>query len=368
MSYNFNSYYQCGQNTYHNIFQAFRDQKSSGHFPQFMLDKDLVNSLTNIKRPRDTSIQHVRDLMVQRLKDLRKKYNKLIIAYSGGTDSYTILRLCIDNDIFVDETVTQMVSLTGDLKTNLEYQAGLELAKQHEGKQIGTCTELHPTESDLEFVDDPDWFYNEKIVAGSFLPFRVYSTPVIVDTAKRQQEDAIVLMGYEKPRLLIEDGKLYWTVTDASVGEMMGCTNTVPFFLDKDNPELVAALTYITIDNLNINDRLSTDQLIGFHTNTHQKQIELLDKYGFYKTPYHFINVGLLGKTKFNFNRKTKRFYQELQKLNRQDFIDKVFNTHKKIFDLYGDLPYAIEKSGDFVKSVVRYSKKIPILQDKFAG
>lgn len=368
MSYNFNLYYRCGEKKFHNIFQAFKEQKSSGHFPEFVLDEDLTNSLANFKRPRNTSVQYLRDLMVHRLKDLRKKYNRLSICYSGGTDSYTILKLCVDNDIYIDETVTQMISLTGNVRTNLEYQAGIKLAKKYEGTKIGKCTELHPTEKDLQFVDDPDWFYNERLVAGNNLPFRVYSVPDIVETAKGQDEDSIVLMGYEKPKFLIEDGKVYWTVTDNTVGEMMGLSNTVPFFLDKENPELVAALAYATLDHLKVNERLTNDQLIGFHTNSHKEQISLLEASGFHKTPYHFINVALLGKTNFNFNRKTRRFYQEVKKLGRQDFIDKIYKTHKKISELYSDLPYGLEKEHEIVKSVGRYSQKIPILQDKFAS
>lgn len=366
MSYQFRSYYQCGGSKFHNIFQAFREQKKTKHFPKFVLDQDLVSTLANAEKPKTLNTEYLRGLMVSRLKHLRKKYNKLKIGYSGGTDSYTILRLCVDNDIYIDETITQMISISKDVRTNLEYYAGVQLAKKYEGTLIGKCTELHPTDKDLEFVNDPDWFHDESIVTGPNIPFRVYSTPNIIKQAVGSDNDTIVLMGYEKPRFLVEDGKLYWTVIDSSVGEMMGQDNTVPFFLDKENPELVVALAYAALEKIDVGQALSNNQLIGFHSLGHKKQIELLDSCGFYKTPHHFINVGLLGKTLFNFNRKSQRFFKELQNHSKQEYIDKMYQTHKRISDLYGDLPYGLESHDTLVKSVLRYSQKLEILPNRF--
>jgi len=368
MSYFFNSYYKCGDKSFHNIFQALREQRQTKHFPKFVLDEDLVSILADSKKPKRLDSQYIRSLMIARLKDLRKKYGKLKIAYSGGTDSYTIMKLCVDNDIYIDETITQMTSIRKDVRTNLEYYAGVRLAKKYEGTLIGKCTELHPSDADLNFVNDKEWFYDEKIITGPIIPFRVYSTPDIIKQAIGSEEDTIVLMGYEKPRFEIENGKLYWTVIDSSVGEMMGQQNTVPFFLDKENPELVTALAYAVLDKLDVNQSLSTNQLIGFNSLEHSKQIELLDACGFHKTPHHFINVGLLGKTVFNFNRKARRFFKELQSHAKQEFIDKIYHTHKTISALYKDLPYALEFDGDLVKSVVRYSQRIEIGPSKFGS
>jgi len=366
MSYQFKTYYQCGDKKFHNIFQAFREQKKTKHFPKFVIDQELLSALANITKPKTLDAKYIRGLMISRLKYLRKKYNKLKIAYSGGTDSYTIMRLCVDNDIYIDETITQMSSIRNNLRTNLEYYTGLQLAKKYEGTLIGKCTELHPTDADLEFVNDPEWFYNEKLITGPSIPFRVYSVPNMIEQAIGSEENTIVLMGYEKPSFLVEDGKLYWTQIDSSVGEMMGQQNTIPFFLDKENPELVAALAFAVLEKIDVNQALSKNQLIDFHFTNHKKQIELLDHCGLYKTPHHFINVGLLGKTVFNFNRKSQRFFNELQNNSKQEYINKIYDTHKRISDLYSDLSYGLEFDGNLVKSVGRYSQKLEIDQSKF--
>ena len=47
--------------------------------------------------------------------------------------------------------------------------------------------------------------------------------------------------------------------------------------------------------------------------------------------------------------------------MGRQDLIQKTFDTHRYIKSRYGNLPMAIESEGIFVKSIGRYSEKIPI-------
>ena len=368
MSYKFEQCYQCGDKQFHNIYQAFNHQKLTGHFPHFVIDENLVKALQGFRKPPNLTSSYIKGLMITRLKALRKKYRKMKLMYSGGTDSYTILKLCVDNDIFIDETITQMISMNNDIRTNLEYFTGLRMIKKYEGTMIGKVTELHPTDRDLDFVKDTYWFCDPIMVPGANLPWRPYSLRKMVRCAKDDDDlDTIVLLGYEKPRILVEDKKPYWVINDASCGEMMGSTNTIPFFHDKENPELTVALTYVMLDNLKINGYKS-GTLLGYHYFEKSTKMKLLKEYGFAASPHNFINMALLGKTMYNFNRKTKRFYEELRKEGKEDFIEAMFATHDRIIGLYQNVPHAIQIEGRTVKSIGRYSQKIPILQDKFAS
>jgi hypothetical protein len=44
----------------------------------------------------------LKELYIQRAKQLRKKYKTLILRFSGGADSYNILRTFVDNNIKLD--------------------------------------------------------------------------------------------------------------------------------------------------------------------------------------------------------------------------------------------------------------------------
>ena len=367
MSYNFDIHYEVGGAKFFNIFQAFDEQIKTGLFPNFVPDHDLIKNISNFKKPKNLSRDYIRNLMVTRLKYLRKKYQKFKLCYSGGTDSYTILKLCVENDIYIDETVTQMVSLKKNLRTNLEYAAGLKLAKKYEGTIIGKCVVIHPTLQDLNFLNEPDWFKNHNYAPGCYIPWRVFSVSDIVKKSIEDDTDTIFLLGHEKPRIFMENGVPMWTSLDSDCGEMMGIKNAVPFFLDKDNPELVVALTYATLEHIKIPKKTSF-----FFPNSgvldRESKLRFLDSCGYYKSPYNFINMALMGKAQFDWNRKNIRFHKELESNGKNLYLEKMLDTRKKIKSLYQHLPHAIEITGKFIKTVGRYSQKIPILQHKFGG
>ena len=362
--YNFNLYYQCGEDKFHNIFQAFEHQKQTGHFPKFVLDEELVQNISQRKKPKDVSPYAIRKLIVDRLKDLRRKYKKLKIAYSGGTDSYTILKLCIDNDIYIDETITIIASLYGNVRVDLEYLAGLKLAKIHEGTKIGKCVQVRPTVKDLEHLDNPDWFLDTRYVRGHYLPVRPYWLADLIEKDVANG-DTVYLTGYEKPHFVIEGGIPQWYVDDKTAGELMGVENTVPVFLDKDNPDLVVSLAYASLPFMH---GLKEGQHFSYATRDTKTKLKMLDAYSFEKTPYNFVNVATLGKQKYSFNTKARYFLKELKQNGHLDYEAKLLDTHQRISDLYGNLPYSMDTDGRLVQPIGRLSQKIPILQDKFGG
>jgi len=368
MSYFFDQYYKCGDRKFLNIFQAFRYQKQTGHFPEFRIDKELINKMVNHKKPKDTSGSRIQQLLVNRLKQIRNQYSKVKLLYSGGTDSYTILKLCMDNDIFIDETITHMISVEKNVRTNLEYIAGIKLLQKYIGTKVGKSTVIHPTLKDLDFVNDPDWFYDEKIVVGPFLTFRTMSMRKMTDQALKDEQNTVVLSGYEKPEFSVEDGKIFWGLYDYSVGEMMGSPNNIPLFLDKHNPELVVSMAYAALEQIKKFNITPKNKQLKFVTKDPEIRKQYLLSIGQYPTPYNFVNMHLLGKTEYNNNRKTARFFKELEKHNRADYLEKMFDTHKKIKQLYGELPYAIESQGNLVKSVSRQCQRIEILPDSFGS
>ena len=120
------------------------------------------------------------------------------------------------------------------------------MIKNYEGNQIGKITELHLKESDLDYADDPRYVYDERITPGNYHAYRPYSLPNMVQQHLRAGPDCAVLIGMEKPRFFFSDnGDVYWTIDDFAIGEIMNVPYAIPFFLDKENPELVACIASI---------------------------------------------------------------------------------------------------------------------------
>ena len=42
MTYYFDQHYKCGDKKFHNIYQAFDEQISSGQFPEYMVDQETL--------------------------------------------------------------------------------------------------------------------------------------------------------------------------------------------------------------------------------------------------------------------------------------------------------------------------------------
>jgi len=149
---------------------------------------------------------------------------------------------------------------------------------------------------------------------------------------------------------------------------MAGIKNTVPFFLDKDNPELVVAMSYASLDCYR-RDTFRTDQYLQFNNITSRKlKQHMLEKTGLYRTGRPYIDYHLLGKKKFDQNIKTKRFLREIAESEQPELLSRLDKVYETIYQRYKNLPHAVEKEANLVKAVGRFSQKIPILQHKFGG
>ena len=359
MSYYFDTHYLCGDKKFHNIFQAFDEQKRSGCFPEFVVDHELITRLGKLERPADCSRSRLQKLMVGRLKELRTRYNKLKVAFGGGTDSYTIVKLCVDNDIYIDETITLLASQYGNVRTNIEPWAGLKSIRKFLGRHIGKITEVYPAPHEIEYANDPYWFLKLENCRGPNLQHRYQCFGETIAKSMANQTDSIMLTGHEKPYLRSQGGRLYWYVSDSGVGMVSGIENTIPFFIDKENPELVTTLAYAYLDAHTSKHKIKEGDYITYDTSQNRDKNQILEQIGFHRTPYNFVNWSLMGKAQYNLTRKDLRFHKECNNLGKSYIVKNILNTHQRIKKLYGNLPHALETNGELVKPVGRISQQI---------
>ena len=363
----FDQWYECGDKKFHNIWQAFDCQRQTGTFPQYRFDQEFISSIKNVKRPKNLSHSYCKNLIVTRLKQLRKRHTYLRLALGGGTDSFSILKYCVQNDIYLDEVYTCMVSIdTADIKSNIEFLPAIQYAKQHVGTNIGQVLLLHPAMTDYEIVHEKNWLQNPQHVRGSQLPGRIVNSASkwYKETAL-PHEETLTIFGLDKPYIHNIDNKMYWTHLDSTIAEMMGCDNMLPLFLDKQNPELHVAMTYALLENTD-----TSLEFIGYGTQPNQYKIKILEHMGLESTGHYYLDHHLLGKTSVDHqNIKSSRARKELLKLGRQDILDSYNQTILDCIAKYGDLPHALEiKDTKNIKTVKRFTEKIPIYQDSFGS
>ena len=363
MNSNFNQWYECAGKQYFNVWQAYDthydDLISGKAHIQYVVDPELVESLKGMKRP-NTDPHYIRSLIITQLKNLRKKYNKMRLLYSGGTDSHTILKLCIDNDIHIDETITHMVSYIRTPKLDIEYLNGIKFAKSHCPQSIGTVTIIQPQIEDLNFYFKNDWYKDTDIVRGA--PFWLRGQ-YIHRYMPPADNDTITLTGMEKPQIKYSNGRLEWCLLDDPISEYMQTDSIYHLFCDKNNPELLVSQMYAFIDNFG---KFKDGHNCVYDLSTNMR-VDCIKKLGYYSTGKAYIDKALIGKKSFNSSLKNRLWIQELLQLGHNNTLDIIYESHNKIFLKYRDIPYGVEYKNGFVKSVGKFSQKIVITQDGFA-
>ena len=96
-----NGYYRVGDLNYNFKINALESATKLNLPVQWEYNTDIYRNL-NWRQSTGVSLT---TLYQNRAEQLRNQYDYLVLAFSGGSDSYTVLRSFIDNDIHLDEIV-----------------------------------------------------------------------------------------------------------------------------------------------------------------------------------------------------------------------------------------------------------------------
>ena len=360
MNTNLKQWYTCANTKYFNLWQAYEehheDLVQGKALVTYNIDTELLEALKGFPRP-NTDPMYIRSLMVKQLKHLRKKYNKLRLLYTGGTDSHTILKLALENDIFIDETITYLVSFVGTPKVDIEYLNGVKFAKQHAPHSIGKVTVIQPEIDSMRYYYNEDWYMDLNVVKGCPFWLRGQYVHKFLPEA---DASTITLVGTEKPQVNYNNGKLSWCILDDPMSEYMDTDSIYHFFCDKNNPELLVSQLYAFIDTAK-NFKQGHNFIDDFDGKT---KIQCLQNIGCYLTGKDYIDKAMIGKKTFYKSMKNKMWIKELIRIGHKSLLDLIYESHEKIYQAYKDIPHGVEYENGFVKSVGRYSEKIAINPD----
>lgn len=112
----------------------------------------------------------LKELYKQRAQQLRDKYDYLILYFSGGADSYNVLRSFIDNDIKLDEVCVKWCNATFESNTQIYVPNETEKSAFNYLSEwdyaikpvLESLAQTHP-KIKIEIVD---WFKNKKLIGS----------------------------------------------------------------------------------------------------------------------------------------------------------------------------------------------------------
>jgi hypothetical protein len=205
-------YYRVGDLKFYSKLEAIEAMQKTGIHLHWDFNETAFSCYDWTVEPTET----ISELYKQRAEQLRAQYDYIVLFWSGGADSETVLRSFLDNDIKMDEIVTysnydasknKMDFMNGELFYRTIPKA--EKLKYDYPWMKFRILEVSEMTND-SFVDNKfDWIYNMNMfftpnhVARIDMHKKVKEWADIIDSGKK----LCVLWGHDKPRILHENDK-----------------------------------------------------------------------------------------------------------------------------------------------------------------
>jgi hypothetical protein len=192
-------------------------------------------------------------LLKIRCQQIRDKYPYIALWYSGGYDSYTILKAFIDNNILLDEI---LIYDKRDFFNDPEVEIAInhaELVKKLYYPDLKINVVRIDYKVLLKFYEnqDSDWVFHPGSGLKITKTSRYFATNIMDDfllTSKNISNRGNI-MGVDKPKVLLRDGKWYGFMVDVAV-DYIGA-NQENFYFSNELPELHIKQCHMVVDWFN---------------------------------------------------------------------------------------------------------------------
>ena len=225
--YNHKGFYKAGNQSFVNKLEACLELNRIGgnHDVHWDYHEDVYNRAQWTHEPP----VDIEELYRQRAVQLREQYDHLVLFYSGGADSTTILQAFIKNNIKIDEILVLGAfkaeeKIIGNLGwstdpgyytrevVNIAFPVLKELEKTHKFK----LTVWDWSDDLVNIIDnDPDWFWDIGTrFAPDMLPRKKIHDRFEHNELEWQGKNVAFIYGIDKPRLFRDDTSVYFAFID----------------------------------------------------------------------------------------------------------------------------------------------------------
>lgn len=269
--------YRVGNLKFYSKLEAIEAQLRTGTHLHWDFNEAVFSSYDWTVEPTDDIL----DLYKKRAQQLRAKYDYIVLWWSGGADSTTVLQSFLLNDIKIDEIVTYSnYEASGDRTDFLNaevFEVVIPTVEQlksqypwlkHRVVDISKHTLDVFLDKDLRF----DWLYTMNMfftpnhIARDGIVFKIKEWRDLVD----QGQKFCVLWGHDKPRICHENGRFFFRFIDIidngpnvkSFAGLLPYTDEL-FYWTPDMPEILIKQSHLIKNYMNRN--LLTSPYISDH-------------------------------------------------------------------------------------------------------
>jgi hypothetical protein len=228
--YNHKGFYRAGNKTFINKLEACLELNKIGgdHYPHWNYHEDVFSrALWTHEPPVD-----IEELYRQRALQLREQYDHLVLFFSGGSDSTTILQAFIRNNIKIDEIIVlgafkaeeKIIDSLGWSREPGYYTREVkyitfpilkELQKTHKFK----ITVWDWSEEIVDIIEnDPDWWCDIGTrFAPDMVPRKKMHDRFRHNDLELRGKHVAFIYGIDKPRLFRDDTSVYFAFIDIMI-------------------------------------------------------------------------------------------------------------------------------------------------------
>jgi hypothetical protein len=288
--------YTCNGKHFHNKIDAIFEANVSGRH----IEWDYHHSTFGQHQWHIDPPVQLEELYKQRALQLRQAYDHLVLFYSGGVDSWYILKMFIKYNIKLDE-----IYMYGPFKAEEKMydQLGLDRSPGYYTREIRQSLPLlkklvtdHKikinvfdwTEHIIKAADDRDWFYTAGVRFDPTCMVRSKFHKIFRDHSEMRHKGKKVgfVYGIDKPRLVRDDNSIYFAFLDVIFTTSVLPTNDIRgefyendefFYWTPNMPELSIKMShevvrYFTTSN-QINLIKHVKNIAAFHDESYYRQV-----------------------------------------------------------------------------------------------
>lgn len=263
-------YYQVGNKKFYNKIQALMEATKTSLDPKWIYFPEIFDKL-DWKKSLNINIKY---LYMLRAKQLREKYDYLVLHYSGGADSHTILETFINNNIKLDEVYVRWpveyteskwkASNSDDPKNflsewELTIKPALEkLRTTHANIKITINDITNNFKVHLNGLNDDMFVYSHGGVYMGIGSFTKMTSVINSELDYLTKSKVGNITGVDKPLLINSNNKVLFSISDMSVGSTRDHSfeNIEHFYITPDMPELCREQSHLIMNHFSTRKQL----------------------------------------------------------------------------------------------------------------
>lgn len=303
-------HYSVGDKVFKNKFKALEESSTTQLPINFCLFENAFDQADWSQEPAMSWDQ----LLDIRAQQIAAKNKKIILGFSGGTDSLTVYDVFIRNNIVPD--CVHIRVKPNDIEQSLFYKEPLKFVEEERKKYGFKVIITEETfESLEEWYNTPEWILrpNARI---EFTNGLAESQTIEFNSAYNHNidQDYLYVVGLEKPYCRFQQGKFISYQYDQAWGQVLD-PRIEPFFISPELPELHVKQSYMLakyIVSLSVRENRALE---------YYQDLRNPDRYNYYETAttgcgrFRDLANSQLQK-KFNKNSRLKFINNDIEKVN----------------------------------------------------